>query len=79
MEAAPGWRELITLGKVWHLEQMQTSPGRARFDLIVVDAPATGHGVTFLSAPRVVVSPAAGPLRRHARGRGSSRIPLPCP
>ena len=67
MEAAPGWRELITLGKVWHLEQMQASPGRARWDLIVVDAPATGHGVTFLSAPRVVVSALrTGPLRRHA-------------
>ncbi len=67
MDAAPGWRELITLGKVWHLEQMQASPGRPRFDLIVVDAPATGHGVTFLSAPRVVVSAVrAGPLRRHA-------------
>jgi cellulose biosynthesis protein BcsQ len=67
MQAAPGWRELITLGKVWHLEQMQSSPGRARFDLIVVDAPATGHGVTFLSAPRVVVSAVqTGPLRRHA-------------
>lgn len=67
MEAAPGWRELITLGKVWHLEQMQLSPGRARWDLIVVDAPATGHGVTFLSAPRVVVSALrTGPLRRHA-------------
>jgi anion-transporting ArsA/GET3 family ATPase len=67
MEAAPGWRELITLGKVWHLEQMQLSPGRARWDLIVVDAPATGHGVTFLSAPRVVVSALrTGPLRRQA-------------
>jgi anion-transporting ArsA/GET3 family ATPase len=67
MEAAPGWRELITLGKVWHLEQMQESPGRARWDLIVVDAPATGHGVTFLSAPRVVVSALrTGPLRRQA-------------
>ena len=67
MEAAPGWRELITLGKIWHLEQMQASPGRARWDLIVVDAPATGHGVTFLSAPRVVVSALrTGPLRRQA-------------
>jgi anion-transporting ArsA/GET3 family ATPase len=46
---------------------MQESPGRARWDLIVVDAPATGHGVTFLSAPRVVVSALrTGPLRRQA-------------
>jgi anion-transporting ArsA/GET3 family ATPase len=66
MEASPGWRELITLGKVWHLEQMRAG-ARPRFDLIVVDAPATGHGVTFLSAPRVVVSAVrSGPLRRQA-------------
>jgi anion-transporting ArsA/GET3 family ATPase len=66
MDASPGWRELITLGKLWHLEQMEDPPGQPRFDLIVVDAPATGHGVTFLSAPRVVVSAVrAGPLRRH--------------
>ena len=66
MEAAPGWRELITLGKVWHLEQ-QTEGGRPRFDWIVVDAPATGHGLTFLDVPRVVGSAVrAGPLRRHA-------------
>jgi anion-transporting ArsA/GET3 family ATPase len=65
MEAAPGWRELIELGKVWHLEQMRED-GRPRFDLIVVDAPATGHGVTFLDVPRVVISAVrAGPLRHH--------------
>jgi anion-transporting ArsA/GET3 family ATPase len=61
MDASPGWRELITLGKIWHLEQQDA------FDLIVVDAPATGHGLTFLDVPRVVVSTLrAGPLRRHA-------------
>ncbi len=67
LTASPGWRELITLGKVWHLEQQRDDDGRPRFDLIVVDAPATGHGVSFLDVPRVVVSAIrAGPLRRHA-------------
>jgi anion-transporting ArsA/GET3 family ATPase len=67
MNAAPGWRELITLGKVWHLEQMRDR-SENRYDLIVVDAPATGHGVTFLNAPRVVVSALrTGPLRRHSQ------------
>jgi len=34
----------------------------------VVDAPATGHGLTFLDVPRVVVSAIrSGPLQRHAR------------
>jgi anion-transporting ArsA/GET3 family ATPase len=65
MEASPGWRELITLGKVWHLEQMQEN-GRPLYDLIVVDAPATGHGVALLEVPRLVVSAvSAGPLRHH--------------
>ena len=67
MEASPGWRELITLGKIWHLGQLQDSAGRLLHDLIVVDAPATGHGVTFLDVPRVVSSAIrAGPLRRNA-------------
>ncbi|MEE9607659.1 MAG: ArsA-related P-loop ATPase [Myxococcota bacterium] len=68
MSASPGWRELITLGKVWHLERMESEPGRPLYDLIVVDAPATGHGVTFLQVPRVVVSAVrAGPLRRQTQ------------
>jgi len=67
MDASPGWRELITLGKIWHLQQQTDPAGRPRFDLLVVDAPATGHGITFLDVPRVVVSAVrAGPLRRHA-------------
>jgi anion-transporting ArsA/GET3 family ATPase len=62
MTAAPGWRELITLGKIWHLAR-----DPAAFDLIVVDAPATGHGVAFLDVPRVVMSAVhAGPLRAQA-------------
>jgi anion-transporting ArsA/GET3 family ATPase len=67
MEASPGWRELITLGKVWHLEQMQAEGERGpKYDLIVVDAPATGHGMTLLDVPRVVVSTVrAGPLHHH--------------
>lgn len=67
MDAAPGWRELITLGKVWHLEQQHEEGGAARYDLILVDAPATGHGLTFLDVPRVAVAAVRmGPLRRHA-------------
>jgi anion-transporting ArsA/GET3 family ATPase len=66
MDASPGWRELITLGKVWHLEQMRDGQ-TPRFDLLLVDAPATGHGLTFLDVPRVAVAAVRmGPLRRHA-------------
>jgi len=67
LEAAPGWRELIVLGKIWHLEQRSERDGRPSWDLIVVDAPATGHGLTFLDVPRVVAQAVrSGPLARHA-------------
>jgi anion-transporting ArsA/GET3 family ATPase len=66
MAASPGWRELITLGKLWHLEQMEEE-GQPLYDFLVVDAPATGHSVAFLNVPRVVVSALrTGPLRRHS-------------
>jgi anion-transporting ArsA/GET3 family ATPase len=67
MMAAPGWRELIILGKIWHLEQMRDANAEPLYDLIIVDAPATGHGVTFLDVPRVVASAVrTGPLRRNS-------------
>jgi anion-transporting ArsA/GET3 family ATPase len=67
LEGAPGWRELITLGKIWHLDQQRDDRGRSVYDLIIVDAPATGHGVTFLDVPRVVHSAVrTGPLSRNA-------------
>ena len=65
LEAAPGWRELITLGKLWHLES-QRCGGEPQWDLLVVDAPATGHGLALLSVPEVVLETVRlGPLRRH--------------
>jgi anion-transporting ArsA/GET3 family ATPase len=68
LDASPGWRELITLGKVWHLAQQVDPTGQPLYQLIVVDAPATGHGLTFLDVPRVVASAVrAGPLRAHAQ------------
>lgn len=67
LEAVPGWRELILLGKIWHLEQKENDAGQPFYDLIVVDAPATGHGLTFLDVPRVVQQAVrAGPLTQHA-------------
>ncbi len=65
LDAAPGWRDLITLGKLWHLES-RIDGKRPVWDLLVVDAPATGHGLSFLSVPRVVIETVRmGPLRRH--------------
>src|SRR5262245_7115004 len=41
LDAAPGWRDLIALGKLWHLTT-RSDAGVARWPLLIVDAPATG-------------------------------------
>ncbi len=67
--ATPGLRELLTIGKVWELAQPERrTPGAEPYDLVVVDAPATGHGVAVLAAPRTFADAAAGgPITRQAQ------------
>jgi anion-transporting ArsA/GET3 family ATPase len=51
--ATPGMRELLTMGKVWELAQLERrTRDAAPYDLVIVDAPATGHGVGILRTPR---------------------------
>ena len=63
----PALGELTMLGKVWYHTQEQVR-GRPRFDAIVVDAPATGHAIALMQAPRAVYDTVpAGPMRDNAR------------
>jgi anion-transporting ArsA/GET3 family ATPase len=67
--AAPGLRELMVLGKIMVLEEARARLSRRpAWDLIVVDAPATGHGLAFLKVP-LAASRAipVGPVGRNAR------------
>jgi anion-transporting ArsA/GET3 family ATPase len=66
--AAPGAKELITIAKVWELAQLERwVPHGRTYDLVVVDAPATGHGLAMLSTPRTFGEIArVGPIRRQA-------------
>jgi anion-transporting ArsA/GET3 family ATPase len=65
--AAPGLTELVTMGKVWDLAQLEPRTGGPAFDLAIVDAPPTGHGLAMLRAPRTYASIArVGPVGRHA-------------
>jgi anion-transporting ArsA/GET3 family ATPase len=66
--ATPGLRELVTFGKVWELAQRERKVKHGRdYDLVVVDAPATGQGVGFLQTPRTFAGIArVGPIRNQA-------------
>src|SRR5436305_7823874 len=67
--ATPGMRELLSIGKVWELAQLQRhTRGAAPYDFVVVDAPATGHGVGILRTPRTFAEIArVGPIARQGR------------
>src|SRR5919112_1790861 len=66
--AAPGVRELTTIGKVWELAQLERRNRKAApYDLVILDAPASGHGLAMLRAPRTFGAIAhVGPIRRRA-------------
>src|SRR5262249_48269768 len=70
--ATPGMRELLSIGKIWELAQLQRrTRGAAPYDFVVVDAPATGHGVGIRRTPRTLaeiarVGPSGAQSRRVA-------------
>lgn len=66
--ATPGLKELVTIGKIWELALDERKAGSGRsYDLVVVDAPATGHGIGFLETPRTFAQIArVGPIRAQA-------------
>ncbi len=66
--ATPGLKELVTIGKIWELAQPDRKVKKATdYDLVIVDAPATGHGIGFLQTPRTFASIArVGPVHTQA-------------
>ncbi len=79
MTAAPGLDELVMMGKIENLEvervekptkkMLKDNGGETppRFDLIVMDAPATGHGLAFFKVPKMTMKMVkGGPLFRKA-------------
>jgi anion-transporting ArsA/GET3 family ATPase len=65
--AAPGLSELVTIGKVWDLAQLERRTGGTVFDVAIVDAPATGHALAMLRSPSTFAAVAGvGPVGRHA-------------
>lgn len=65
----PGMNELVLLGKAWHMEaQERGDDGKPAWDLIVIDAPATGHGVSLLRLPQTILAAVpVGPMADDAR------------
>jgi anion-transporting ArsA/GET3 family ATPase len=51
--AAPGLKELMTIGKIWYeADRIDNATGKRMWDVVVLDAPATGHSLQYLGMPR---------------------------
>jgi anion-transporting ArsA/GET3 family ATPase len=60
--AAPGIRDILVLGKVKQLERGNSA------DVIILDAPAAGHAITFLLSARALLDAVrVGPINTQAR------------
>jgi len=67
LSGTPGLKEWSLLGKAWYHATENDADGRARFDVVLFDAPATGHGLDMLRVPKVIVDIAPpGVLRSDA-------------
>ncbi len=53
-EGAPGLKETAVFGRILRLLQGHVPRGVRRPDVVVLDAPATGHGMSWLMAPRLI-------------------------
>jgi anion-transporting ArsA/GET3 family ATPase len=66
LRAIPGLEDYSMLGKVWY-HTTETEGGRPRFDLVILDGPATGHIVSLLRIPDAILEAVPdGPLTKPA-------------
>jgi anion-transporting ArsA/GET3 family ATPase len=69
--AAPGLKELMTIGKIWYeAERVDDASGRHLWDIVILDAPATGHSLQYLRMPHAALDAFKGGLV----GRESRRL-----
>ena len=67
LRGTPGLEAWSMLGKAYYHTKELDKAGRRRYDMVIVDAPATGHGLDMLRVPQVLVDVAPpGLLRREA-------------
>jgi len=63
LHAVPGLEDYSMLGKVWYHTTEEEEAGRRRWDLVIMDGPATGHLMTMLTIPNAILEAVPkGPL-----------------
>lgn len=68
LKVIPGMPELTMLGKAYYHESETNERGIPRWDVVIIDAPATGHGRFLLQIPQVITSAlGSGSMAQEAR------------
>ena len=68
LHMVPGMTELLVLGKAFDLERERNRQGTPKWDLVIVDAPATGHGMSLLRLPDAILEVVdQGPMAQEVR------------
>src|SRR3974390_112570 len=55
LRAVPGMQEWAMLGKAWWHTTERRPDGSSAYDVVILDAPATGHGLDMLRVPKVIL------------------------
>lgn len=69
LDAVPGLNELLMIGKVFYFERQKerTLKRKSLYDVIIVDGPPTGQGVSLFEVPQVVARAVrVGPLKTQS-------------
>lgn len=66
LRSIPSLAEFTMLGKTWYHTTEKRSDGTPKYERIIIDAPATGHAITFLSVARIVADIAPSGIMKTA-------------
>ena len=68
LSAIPGLDAYAMLGKAWWHTTETRAPGTPKYDMVILDGPASGHAVAMMRIPRAIMQATpAGPLVKDAR------------
>jgi anion-transporting ArsA/GET3 family ATPase len=77
LRGTPGVEAWAMLGKAQYHVFETVQNGRPRYDTVIIDAPATGHGLELLRVPKVILDVVPPGLMRHEAERAWNMLTDP--
>jgi len=74
LRSIPSLGEFTMLGKAWFHTTETRADGSPKYERVIIDAPATGHAVTFLALARLVANVSPPGIMRQAAERMAQMV-----